>query len=56
MNVLDLDKLTIQQAKHLNDISSSILGKFNVLTEEILNNTDKSLPWLLHPLVSRNPY
>lgn len=56
MEVLDLNNLTIKQVKRLNEISESIKEDFNNLTEIILDETDKSLAWLLHPLVSRNPY
>jgi hypothetical protein len=56
MNTLDLNRLSNAEVKMLNEISASIKEDFNVLTKEILDTTDKSLEWLLHPLISRNPY
>jgi hypothetical protein len=54
--ILDLNKLSTQQVKLLNEISVSIRQEFNELTEQILNSTDKNVPWLLHQITSRHTY
>lgn len=56
MAILDLNNLTNEQAVRLNEISRNIKDDFNRLTESILQSSDKSLAWFLHPLASRNMY
>lgn len=56
MRTVDINNLTVEQVKDLNEICRSIKNSFNELTERIFNATDQSLVWLLNPLVSRNIY
>ncbi len=56
MTMLDLNKLTIEQVKELNQFSDQLKPEFNKLTEDILNSNGSTLVWMLHPLTSRNPY
>ena len=52
----DLNKLTTQEVIRLNEISRDTRVDFNNLIKNIIESTDKSLVWLLQPLVSRNMY
>ena len=56
MNYLNLNNLSILQTKELDVVSCQIKKEFNQLTEKILTSNKTNLTWLLHPLVSRNPY
>lgn len=55
MNLV-LSNLSIDHVILLNKISSSMKKIFNNLCEEIYNNSNKSLEFLLHSIMSRNPY
>ena len=56
MKTIDLSNLSIENIKILNLISDDINNEFNSLTEEIFNQTNKSIDWLVSSTLSRNPY
>ncbi len=56
MQTLDLNNLSFQHVKLLNDIHAEMKEEFNELVEHIYQKTDGSLDWLVNSLLSRNNY
>ncbi len=53
---IDLNNLDSNHTILLNSISDEIRTDFNILIDLIINKTDKSIFWLVNPLISRNNY
>jgi hypothetical protein len=51
---INLNCLTINQVKLLNNIHEELKGDYNLLIEQIYDQTDGSIDWLVNSLMSRN--
>ena len=56
MSILDLNNLSIEQNKLLNDISVEIKSDFHVLVDEIYSKVDNNIYWYVNSLLSRNNF
>ena len=56
MKRIDLDNLTIQQNKRLNEISIEIRNDFDKLVEEISSDHINNIHWIVGGIASRNKY
>jgi len=54
LEFIDLNELDSSRAALLEELSIKVRHEFNVLTEEILNATDRSIYWLCSSIVSRD--
>ncbi len=54
--VLDLNNLSIDNVKLFNSINEEIKYDYHKLIEQIYNQADNSIDWLLNSLLSRNNY
>jgi hypothetical protein len=54
--ILDLNKLSVEHIKLLNQIAEEIKPEFHALLEDIYKTTDKSIDWKLNNILSRNNY
>jgi|TARA_B110001469_G_scaffold112991_1_gene116100 hypothetical protein len=56
MNILNLNNLTVEHNKLLNDISLEIKGDYHKLIQELYLNVDNSIFWNVNSLLSRNNF
>lgn len=56
MNILDLNNLTIEQNKLLNDINVELKGDYHELVQELYVKVDNTIFWYVNSLLSRNNF
>ena len=54
--IIDLNNLSIEHVKLLNEINEEIKDEYHELVEEIYVKSDKSIDWLVNSLLSRNNF
>ena len=55
-NIIDLNNLSIANVQLLNKINKEIKNEYHELVEQIYEQSDKSIDWLVNSLLSRNNY
>ena len=53
---IDLNNLSVNQIKLLNNISQDIIHDYNYFVEKIYEETDGSIFWVVNSVLSRNNY
>ncbi len=56
MNTLDLNNLSVEHNKILNEISLEIKNDYHLLIEDIYSKIDKNIYWYVNSLLSRNNF
>ena len=56
MNILDLNNLSIEHNKLLNDISVEIKSDYHALINLIYSKADNNIYWYVNSLLSRNNF
>jgi len=55
-NIIDLNSLSIENVKLLNEINKELKDEYHELVEQIFAQTDQSIDWLVNSLLSRNNF